>query len=331
MSGFGWAGAAAGAQGAVRQQRADAADLEAQLADREYKRQLILVQQAQDERLRQQMGLDQQRFGLEQQRVGIAQQAAQSEAEQATAQRKALEEAATLAGQKNPLVGALVRAGKATARDVLDDPDAEIQREIEKARQVGDINRANQLAEIQARGAQDRQTIGARGAEDRRTIAARPTAQGGTDTATGLPSSYESERNARNRQSIAALKQKIGPFTTGFGSLLSNIPTTDARNFAAELNTLKANIAFGELAAMRAASKTGGALGAVSERELMLLESALGALDPGQSGRNLAEQLDKIDQSIARWQQAQGQAAPAQGGGAPRRGRYNPATGAVEY
>jgi hypothetical protein len=332
-----WAGAAQGVAQVARQQQQDEASLEQQLAEREYKRQLILMQQAQNERLQQQMGLDRDRFGLEKQRFEGQQQDAALERNQAQDKRgvqRMVGELIRTQGitpqSRQRIVGMLAETGQTpTIGQILDDPDADLQREIQKAREVGDINKANDLAEIAARGAEERRSIGARGAEDRRTDAAKP--RTATDPASGLPTGYETERNARNRQSIAELKQKIGPFTTGMGSLLSNIPATSARNFAAELNTLKANIAFGELAAMRAASKTGGALGAVSERELMLLESALGALDPGQSGANLTNQLDKIDQSIARWQAAQQSGAAPSGGGAPRRGRYNPATGKVEY
>jgi hypothetical protein len=120
------------------------------------------------------------------------------------------------------------------------------------------------------------------------------------------PSPYAAERNTRNRQSITDLDSKVSRWTTGAGSLLANIPETDARDFAASLNTLKANIAFGELAAMREASKTGGALGAISERELALLESSLGALDPGQSPAAFKGQLKQIADSIDRWELARG-------------------------
>ena len=134
----------------------------------------------------------------------------------------------------------------------------------------------------------------------------------------GGPSPYAQERNIRNLQSIDELSGKVNRWTTGVGSVLAGIPETDARNFAAELDTLKANIAFGELTAMREASKTGGALGQVSNIELGLLTSALGALDPGQSPANIKAQLQKIKASIERWNTAQsgGGQPPPPGGGA---------------
>ena len=127
--------------------------------------------------------------------------------------------------------------------------------------------------------------------------------------ATSGPSAYATERGIRTVQSVDELLSKVTRWTTGFGSALARIPETDARNFRAELDTLKANIAFNELTQMREASKTGGALGQVSNIELGLLQSALGALDAGQSPANLRAQLQKIKASVTRWNAAQAQAA----------------------
>lgn len=161
------------------------------------------------------------------------------------------------------------------------------------------------------------------------------------------PSEYSTERNRRTVESVDNLMGKVSRWTTGVGSLLSRLPETDARNFAAELNTLKANIAFNELTQMREASKTGGALGNVSNVELALLESTLGALDPGMSPGDLRRNLQKIKDSVVRFEKAKRDAAGGGGGGAmpsmrpmssrdtapPSSGatlRYNPATGKLE-
>lgn len=120
----------------------------------------------------------------------------------------------------------------------------------------------------------------------------------------GGPSPYAAERATRTIQSVDELIGKVSRWTTGYGSLLANLPETDARNFDAELDTLKANIAFSELAQMREASKTGGALGAVAVREMELLQATLGALDSAQSPKNLTAQLKKAKASVQRWQQA---------------------------
>lgn len=120
------------------------------------------------------------------------------------------------------------------------------------------------------------------------------------------PSSYASERSQRVLDSVRALKSQVSHWNTGVGSMLAGIPATNARDFKAKLDTLKGNIGFGELAAMREASKTGGALGQVSDRELTLLSSVLGSLDSGQSVPALLDQLDKIEGSMTRWTAAQG-------------------------
>lgn len=119
------------------------------------------------------------------------------------------------------------------------------------------------------------------------------------------PSPYAIERADRTIQSIDELSAKVSNWNTGYGSVFSGMPESQARNFKAEMDTLKANIAFNELTAMREASKTGGALGAVSDKEMQLLQSALGALDTGQSPANLKAQLDKIKESVNRWKAAQ--------------------------
>jgi hypothetical protein len=126
-------------------------------------------------------------------------------------------------------------------------------------------------------------------------------------------SPYQAERITRNLNSLEDLMGQVSGWNTGMGSLIAAIPGTPAANFRADVNTLAANIAFGELTAMREASKTGGALGAVSERELALLESALGSLDRAQSPEQFRESLKTIKESIERWQAA---VTGAGGGGA---------------
>lgn len=129
---------------------------------------------------------------------------------------------------------------------------------------------------------------------------------GQATTETGLPSPYSVERANRTVEQVDRLMENVSGWTTGWGSWLRGIPTTSSRNFNAELQTLKSNIAFNELTQMREASKTGGALGQVSDREGRLLESALGALDSGQSPENFKQNLEQIKRSIQNWQEAQG-------------------------
>ena len=84
------------------------------------------------------------------------------------------------------------------------------------------------------------------------------------------------------------------------GSLLSNINGTEARDFEARLTTIKANIGFDKLQAMRDASPTGGALGQVSEKELDQLNASMGNLDNSQSPEQLRENLIAVREQYIR-------------------------------
>jgi hypothetical protein len=83
-----------------------------------------------------------------------------------------------------------------------------------------------------------------------------------------------------------------GGFTAGWGTMLSGVPASGAKNLESTLSTIQADSAFSTLQAMRDASPTGGALGAISERELALLQNARVALDQSQSPEKLKENLE---------------------------------------
>ena len=78
------------------------------------------------------------------------------------------------------------------------------------------------------------------------------------------------------------------------GSLLKALPGSPAADFAAKIDTLKANIGFDRLQKMRDESPTGGALGQVSEMELRQLNAALGSLEQSQSPQQLQQNLMRI-------------------------------------
>ena len=87
--------------------------------------------------------------------------------------------------------------------------------------------------------------------------------------------------------------------STGFtGTILQWIPASDAADVRKLVKTLQGNIAFKALADMRAASPTGGALGAVSERELELLASTLGSIDPNMSHFLFKQNLEDIEKIL---------------------------------
>lgn len=158
--------------------------------------------------------------------------------------------------------------------------------------------------------AEDKRQFGLDYALKQADLAIKQGKAGGENTSKGAE--FQAERAARTIESVRDLKMLTTSNPEIFGrSAAVPLPRSlrgDAyRNFTSQLDTLKASIAFGELTAMREASKTGGALGQVSNIELGLLESALGALRMDQSPQNFLQQLDKIEQSITRWSNASSQ------------------------
>lgn len=73
----------------------------------------------------------------------------------------------------------------------------------------------------------------------------------------------------------------LGNIAAGVGQQVGSIIAgTDAQDLENKVDTLRANAAFDRLQKMRDNSKTGGALGQVSEKELKLLQDNLAALNP---------------------------------------------------
>lgn len=97
-----------------------------------------------------------------------------------------------------------------------------------------------------------------------------------------------------------ALKQMDRWWTTGAsGAVMSKLPGSDANDLRATLGTIKANLGFSELQAMREASPTGGALGSVAVQELQALQSTVASLDTNQSEAQLKGNLQKIKEHYA--------------------------------
>lgn len=81
---------------------------------------------------------------------------------------------------------------------------------------------------------------------------------------------------------------------TGVAGRLPNMPGGQAANVQARLETLKSQAGFAVLQAMRDASKTGGALGNVSNFEVQALQNNLAALDTNQSPEAFIGSLQQI-------------------------------------
>lgn len=109
----------------------------------------------------------------------------------------------------------------------------------------------------------------------------------------------------------------VGYTTTGLiGAATKNLPGSPAKDLSGSLTTIKANIGFNELQAMREASPTGGALGQVAVQELEALQSVLASLEQDQSPERVAENLNKVKNHYARWRSIVEQ-AKQNGQGAP--------------
>lgn len=96
----------------------------------------------------------------------------------------------------------------------------------------------------------------------------------------------------------------IGGTSTGFGALLKGVPATKAKALDATLKTIKANIGFSELQAMRQASPTGGALGQVAVQELDALQATISALDQDQDPALLKKNLEQVRTHFLNWKNA---------------------------
>lgn len=153
---------------------------------------------------------------------------------------------------------------------------------------------ADQAAqEAEAAAARERAVLGAR-AEVEAEQGAPLEAANRADTLAKIASTQEV---------ITTALGQVNGWTAGGGSLLAAVPGTPAADLRANLDTLQANLGFDELARMRAASPTGGALGAVSERELRLLTSTLRSLERDQSPAQLRANLQKLEQHYTAWAQ----------------------------
>lgn len=101
---------------------------------------------------------------------------------------------------------------------------------------------------------------------------------------------------------VAEAKKLVGTTSTGIlGSATRLLGGSNARNLKATIDTIQANISFDTLQAMRDSSKTGGALGSISERELELLGSTVASLDIGQSPAQLKQSLDQVQVHYTNW------------------------------
>lgn len=98
-----------------------------------------------------------------------------------------------------------------------------------------------------------------------------------------------------------ALSQVSGSTAGLGGSIMSKLSGSEAVDLNANLETIQANLGFDQLQAMRDASPTGGALGQVSERELLALQSTVASLRQDQSPDQLRANIAKVKRHYQNW------------------------------
>lgn len=106
-------------------------------------------------------------------------------------------------------------------------------------------------------------------------------------------SQFEAKTQQFNDAIDRAIKKTTG-WSAGAMGWSSGIPLTPAKELAAELREIAANIGFDALQEMRANSPTGGALGNVANYEIENLQSTLGTLDQAREPEKIIETLGRI-------------------------------------
>ena len=155
------------------------------------------------------------------------------------------------------------------------------------------------VAQERSRGDIESERLRAEGARD---VARQKAGQAGAGN--GLSDLYSAQRIERSRDAIARLLPQATGSNTGIRANIGRLPmNTPQGRFLSDLDTLKANIIQTELKEMRDASKTGSALGPVSDFENRLLSQAIDNLDPyRQSAEQIQDALRRIDAALQRWQ-----------------------------
>lgn len=85
------------------------------------------------------------------------------------------------------------------------------------------------------------------------------------------------------------------------GKIAGSIPGTDTYDQSNLITTIKSNIGFDRLQAMRDASPTGGALGQVAIQELVALQASIASLDIGQTEAVQKKNLNKVLRHYENW------------------------------
>ena len=86
----------------------------------------------------------------------------------------------------------------------------------------------------------------------------------------------------------------FSPVTGATGAIASKAYGKERKKAESLVKTLEAQLSFGALQNMRDSSKTGGALGSITERELQLLGSLIGSIDLDMQGEDLIPMVENM-------------------------------------
>ena len=95
-------------------------------------------------------------------------------------------------------------------------------------------------------------------------------------------------------RSLKGMDKAVLPTTGMSGKALSYVPGTASHDVGQLIKTITANTGFQQLAQMRQASPTGGALGAITVPELEMLQAAVGNLSQSQNDTQLRDNLKRV-------------------------------------
>jgi hypothetical protein len=134
-------------------------------------------------------------------------------------------------------------------------------------------------------------------------------AKGQGERELGLPQANQKLAQIQNEAGAVmatvdhALKGVSGWTVGPGGAAFSRLPGSPAKDLQQTLETIKANLGFQKIQAMRDASPTGGALGQVAVQELEMLQKAIASLDNTQSPGQLRQNLEAVKQHFSNWKQ----------------------------
>ena len=99
------------------------------------------------------------------------------------------------------------------------------------------------------------------------------------------------------RKEISNARNLYNPWSGTLGQVTGLIPTV-GRDLDSAIKAIQSNLGFATLAQMRAESKSGGALGNVSDKDIELLHSTLGKLQVGMSVKAFNKALNDIEKVL---------------------------------